>query len=162
MDKEAKRLIAVSSQDLVMKDIRSIVNAFQEASSLLGKKYGETDDQYADYVYYYGMALLELARMENNVLGNARDGMPEEEAEESDKDPNIPSASNLDEKEREELKVQVYDAMSEKDEKAYKVNGDSKETKDEEAKADELEWEKSSDAAEIKERAEGECHSRYL
>ncbi|KAG9469732.1 hypothetical protein GDO78_019804 [Eleutherodactylus coqui] len=54
-------------------------------------------DQCADAFFYYGTALLELARMENNVLGNALEGMPEDEDEESEEDPNIPSASNLDE-----------------------------------------------------------------
>ncbi|XP_040286040.1 histone-binding protein N1/N2-like [Bufo bufo] len=156
VDAETKRLMAASNRDLVTKDIPSTVNAFQEASSLLGKKYGETANQCADAFYFYGMALLELAQMENNVLGNTLEGVPEEEDEESDKDRNIHSASNHDEKEREEVGVQVYDAMSEKDEKANKENGDSKETKTEEAKADELQWEKSSDAAENKDRAEGE------
>ncbi|KAM3915522.1 nuclear autoantigenic sperm protein [Leptodactylus fuscus] len=99
VDAEVKRLMGVGSRNLVMKDVRSAVNAFQEASSLLGKKYGETSDKCADAFYYYGLALLELARMENNVLGNALEGVPEEEDEESDdkEDPNIPSASNLDE-----------------------------------------------------------------
>ncbi|XP_044138694.1 histone-binding protein N1/N2-like [Bufo gargarizans] len=139
VDAEARRLMAWSNRDLVMKDIPSAVNAFQEVSSLLGMKYSGMEDQYADAVYYYGMALLELARMENNVLGDPLEQMPEEEDKESHKDSNIPSASKLDEKEKEELRVQVYDAMSEKDEKA-----------------DELEWEKSSDSAEPKEEAKGE------
>ncbi|XP_040281855.1 histone-binding protein N1/N2-like [Bufo bufo] len=137
LDAEAKGFMAVSSQDLAVKKMCSVVNAFQEAGSLLGKKYEETDDHHADSVYYGGRALLELARMENKALADNQEGMPEEE---SVKDP---SASNLDEKEEEELRVPVYDAMSEKDEKASKEIGDSKETKAEEVKADELEWEES-------------------
>ncbi|CAN2391285.1 histone exchange [Pristimantis euphronides] len=151
VDAEAKRLMGAGSRHLVMKDVRSAVNAFQEASSLLGKKYGETADECADAFYYYGMALLELARMENTVLGNALEGMPEDEDEECEKeDPNIPSASNLDEKEREELREQVYDAMAEKAE-----NQDSKEAQ--ESKADEMESEKSPDALQTQEKAENQA-----
>ncbi|XP_040269152.1 histone-binding protein N1/N2-like [Bufo bufo] len=137
MDAESKRLMVVSSQDLVMKDVPSTVNAFQTARGLLGKKCEETDAQHADSVYYCEMALLEPARMENDILGDSLEGMPEDE--ESDKDPRILSAFNLVDKEKEELRMQVYDAMSEKDEKANKVNEDSKgDSKPEEAKADEV------------------------
>ncbi|KAM4721572.1 nuclear autoantigenic sperm protein isoform 2-T2 [Rhinophrynus dorsalis] len=93
---EAKRLMGAGHRHLVMKDVRSAVSAFQEASSLLAKKYGETADECADAFYSYGMSLLELARMENGVLGNALEGMPEEEDGEKEEDPNIPSADNLD------------------------------------------------------------------
>ncbi|XP_075037743.1 nuclear autoantigenic sperm protein [Mixophyes fleayi] len=134
VDNEAKRLMGVGSRNLVMKDIRSAVNAFQEASSLLGKKYGETADQCADAFYYYGMALLELARMENGVLGNALEGIPEDEEEDGEKeeDPTVPSASDLAEKERELLREQVYDAMAEKEDKSGKEpekNGETEEPK---------------------------------
>ncbi|KAM5147983.1 nuclear autoantigenic sperm protein isoform 1-T1 [Mantella aurantiaca] len=117
VDNEAKKLMGAGRRHMVMKDVRSAVNAFQEASSLLGKKYGETADQCADAFFSYGMALLELARMENGVLGNALEGMPEDEEEDGEKeeDPNIPSAANLDEKEREQLREQVYDAMAEQE-----------------------------------------------
>ncbi|XP_018430146.1 PREDICTED: nuclear autoantigenic sperm protein [Nanorana parkeri] len=99
VDNEAKKLMGAGRRHMVMKDIRSAVNAFQEASSVLGKKYGETADECADAFFSYGMALLELARMENGVLGNALEGMPDDEEEDGEKeeDPNIPSAANLDE-----------------------------------------------------------------
>ncbi|XP_077133051.1 nuclear autoantigenic sperm protein isoform X1 [Ranitomeya variabilis] len=148
-DAEVKRLMGVGKRNLVMKDIRSAVNAFQEASSILGKKYGETADQCADAFYLYGTTLLEMARMESNVLGNALEGMPEEEDEDSEKeDPVVPSASNLDEKEREELREQVYDAMAEKEEKSEKENGEDSKEPD----TEEMECEKSSEAPEIQDK----------
>ncbi|XP_040289895.1 histone-binding protein N1/N2-like [Bufo bufo] len=154
VEAEVKRLMAVSSQDRVMKDVPSAVNAFQKASGLLGKKYEETDGQHADVVYYCEMALLEPARKEENILGDPLEGMPEDEESE---EPSVPSTSNLDEKEEEGLRMQVYDAVSEKDEKANKGNEDSKgDSKAEEAKADELEWEKFSDVPETKDKAEEE------
>ncbi|XP_073400551.1 nuclear autoantigenic sperm protein [Dendrobates tinctorius] len=152
VDAEVKRLMGVGKRNLVMKDIRSAVNAFQEASSILGKKYGETADQCADAFYLYGTTLLEMARMESNVLGNALEGMPEEEDEDSEKeDPVVPSASNLDEKEREELREQVYDAMAEKEEKSEKNGADSKEPDTEE-----MECDKSAEAPEIQDKTEGD------
>ncbi|CAJ0953863.1 unnamed protein product, partial [Ranitomeya imitator] len=148
-DAEVKRLMGVGKRNLVMKDIRSAVNAFQEASSILGKKYGETADQCADAFYLYGTTLLEMARMESNVLGNALEGMPEEEDEDSEKeDPVVPSASNLDEKEREELREQVYDAMAEKEEKSEKENGEDSKEPD----TEEMECEQSSEAPEIQDK----------
>lgn len=41
VDNEAKKLLGLGQKHLVMGDIPSAVNAFQEAASLLGKKYGE-------------------------------------------------------------------------------------------------------------------------
>ncbi|KAM9324630.1 nuclear autoantigenic sperm protein [Gastrophryne carolinensis] len=121
VDEKVKVLMGAGRRNMVMKDIRAAVNAFQEASSLLGKKYGETADQCADAFFSYGIALLELARVENGVLGNALEGMPEDEDDgEKAEDPNIPSAANLDEKEREQLRDQVYEAMAEKEEKSEK------------------------------------------
>ncbi|XP_071983341.1 nuclear autoantigenic sperm protein [Engystomops pustulosus] len=158
VDAEAKRLMASGTRFMVLKDFRSAVNCFQETCSILGKKYGETADECADALYYYGLTLLEVARMEDNVLGNALEGMPEEDDDDDDEcgkeDPNIPSADNLDEKEREELREQVYNAMAE--EKSDKENGeDSKEPKAEpEAKDEEMECEKPSEAAESKDEAD--------
>ncbi|XP_042318891.1 nuclear autoantigenic sperm protein isoform X2 [Sceloporus undulatus] len=99
-----------------MGDIPAAVNAFQEAASLLGKKYGETADECAEAFFFYGKSLLELARMENGVLGNALEGVQVEEEEEKTEDAMVESTDNIDEEEREELREQVYNAMGEKDE----------------------------------------------
>ncbi|OCT82656.1 hypothetical protein XELAEV_18025187mg [Xenopus laevis] len=161
IDTEAKRLMGAGQKHLVMKDVRSAVNLFQEASSLLAKQYGETADECAEAFYSYGMSLLELARLENGVLGNALEGMPEDDEEEAEKeeDPNIPSADNLDEKEREQLREQVYDAMAEdqrapddtsESEAKGKPEGDSKDKEaDEKMKNGQKETEKVTDDLKI-------------
>jgi nuclear autoantigenic sperm protein len=41
---------------------------------LSSAKYGELDPRCAEVYFYYGRALLELARVENTVLGNALNG----------------------------------------------------------------------------------------
>ncbi|XP_049663788.1 nuclear autoantigenic sperm protein [Accipiter gentilis] len=114
VDGESKKLLGLGQKHLVMGNIPAAVNAFQEAASLLGKKYGETADECAEAFFYYGKSLLELARMENGVLGNALEGVQvEEEGEKAEGDSVLPT---VDEEAREELREQVYNAMGEKEE----------------------------------------------
>uniref|UniRef100_A0A8C1ML01 Nuclear autoantigenic sperm protein (histone-binding) n=1 Tax=Cyprinus carpio TaxID=7962 RepID=A0A8C1ML01_CYPCA len=115
VSEEAKKLIGTGKRHLVMGDVVSAVSVFQEACAMLAEKYGDTADECGEAFFLCGKALLELARMENTVLGNALEGVPEESSEEGEKqnDSKIESADNLDEKTRDELRAQVYDAMSE-------------------------------------------------
>ncbi|XP_027749096.1 nuclear autoantigenic sperm protein isoform X2 [Empidonax traillii] len=114
VDGESKKLLGLGQKHLVMGNIPAAVNAFQEAASLLGKKYGETADECAEAFFYYGKSLLELARMENGVLGNALEGVQvEEEGEKAEDDSALPADV---EEAREELREQVYNAMGEKEE----------------------------------------------
>nr|XP_015211164.1 PREDICTED: nuclear autoantigenic sperm protein isoform X3 [Lepisosteus oculatus] len=124
---EAKKLIGTGNRHLVMGDVVSAVNAFQEACAMLGKKYGDTADECAEAFFLCGKSLIELARMENTVLGNALEGVPEEEVEEGEKadDSKVESVDNVDEKTRDELREQVYDAMAEKED-AKTENEESK------------------------------------
>ncbi|XP_046275714.1 nuclear autoantigenic sperm protein [Marmota monax] len=118
VDSEAKRLLGLGQKHLVMGDIPAAVNAFQEAASLLGKKYGETANECGEAFFFYGKSLLELARMENGVLGNALEGVHVEEEEEKTEDESlVENNDNIDEEAREELREQVYDAMGEKEAK---------------------------------------------
>ncbi|XP_023580014.1 nuclear autoantigenic sperm protein [Octodon degus] len=108
-----------------MGDVPAAVNAFQEAASLLGKKYGETANECGEAFFFYGKSLLELARMENGVLGNALEGVHvEEESEKTEDESLVENNDNIDEEARQELREQVYDAMGEK-EAAKKTEGNS-------------------------------------
>eukprot|EP00064_Thunnus_orientalis_P016241 superscaffoldBa00003170_g16305 len=113
---EAKKLIGTGNRHLVMGDVVSAVSVFQDACGMLAERYGDTADECGEAFFLCGKSLLELARMENTVLGNALEGVPEEsEEEEQPSNPNIESANNLDEKTRDELRKQVYDAMAEEE-----------------------------------------------
>ncbi|XP_064865266.1 nuclear autoantigenic sperm protein-like isoform X3 [Oncorhynchus nerka] len=114
---EAKKLIGVGNRHLVMGDVVSAVNVFQEACGMLAERYGDTADECGEAFFLCGKSLLELARMENTVLGDALEGVPEESSEEGEKQENskFESADNLDEETRDELRMQVYDAMAEKE-----------------------------------------------
>ncbi|XP_029004775.1 nuclear autoantigenic sperm protein isoform X2 [Betta splendens] len=114
---EAKKLIGTGNRHLVMGDVVSAVSVFQDACGMLAAKYGDTAEECGEAFFLCGKSLLELARMENSVLGNALEGVPEEE-EEQQQQPNgsnIESANNLDDETREELRKQVYDAMAEEE-----------------------------------------------
>ncbi|XP_072245142.1 nuclear autoantigenic sperm protein isoform X3 [Leuresthes tenuis] len=92
---EAKKLIGTGKRHLVMGDVVSAVNVFQDACGMLATKYGDTADECGEAFFLCGKSLLELARMENSVLGNALEGVPEEsEEEEQPSNPNIESANN--------------------------------------------------------------------
>ncbi|XP_009285583.1 PREDICTED: nuclear autoantigenic sperm protein isoform X2 [Aptenodytes forsteri] len=103
VDGESKKLLGLGQKHLVMGNIPAAVNAFQEAASLLGKKYGETADECAEAFFYYGKSLLELARMENGVLGNALEGVQvEEEGEKAEDDSALPTVDETEESEEED------------------------------------------------------------
>ncbi|XP_056894692.1 nuclear autoantigenic sperm protein isoform X3 [Takifugu flavidus] len=94
---EAKKLVGAGNKYLVLGDVVSAVAVFQDACSMLAAKYGDTADECGEALFLCGKSLLELARMENSVLGNALEGVPEEsEGEEQPTDSKIESADNLD------------------------------------------------------------------
>ncbi|XP_060940950.1 histone-binding protein N1/N2-like [Limanda limanda] len=135
---EANKLVGTGKKHLVMGKVVEAVSALQEACGMLAKEYGDTADECGEAFFWCGKALLDLARMENSVLGNALEGVPEEdEEEEKPKDSNVESTENIDEKTRDEMRVQVYDAMAEKkNEDAQKAEGklsEKAEKKDEDA-----------------------------
>ncbi|XP_028300120.1 nuclear autoantigenic sperm protein isoform X6 [Gouania willdenowi] len=98
---EAKKLIGTGKRHLVMGDVVSAVNVFQDACGMLAAKYGDTADECGEAAFLCGKSLLELARMENGVLGNALEGVPEE-SEEEDQPSNIESANDLDDDDEED------------------------------------------------------------
>ncbi|XP_070564069.1 histone-binding protein N1/N2-like isoform X3 [Ptychodera flava] len=84
IDMDALKLMGQGKRHLVMGEIPAAVNCFQEASELLGAKYGETATECGEAYFDYGKSLLELGRMETGVLGNALEGVPEEEEDDDD------------------------------------------------------------------------------
>lgn len=53
------------------------VSTLALACELLAKQFGETNIECGEAYFYYGKALLEMARLENGVLGHALDGVPD-------------------------------------------------------------------------------------
>lgn len=67
-------LLVQGRRHLLVSDIPSAISALAESSRLLVELYGEFADECAESYYYYGMALLEMARTDCDVLGDAVDG----------------------------------------------------------------------------------------
>lgn len=65
--------MTVGKRNLACDEYPQAVDILADACQLLAVKYGEQGDKLAEYYYYYGKALLELARVENGVLGIALD-----------------------------------------------------------------------------------------
>jgi len=78
---EATNLLTLGKRDLLLSNVPDAVTKLAQASELLSKTFGETGPETAETYFYYGKSLLELSRMESGVLGNALEGVPEEDAE---------------------------------------------------------------------------------
>jgi len=78
---EATTLLNNGKRDLLLSNVPDAVSKLAQACELLSKAFGETAMETGETYYYYGKALLELSRMESGVLGNALEGVPEEDAE---------------------------------------------------------------------------------
>jgi len=101
---------AQGKRNLLVNDINAAVNSLQEACRLLAEKYGETAPECGDAYFYYGRALLEMARMESDVLGNALDGVPEGDDLENSQ---VEDPDKLSAEEKEKVSEQVDDALQE-------------------------------------------------
>jgi len=67
-------LIESGKELLAAGKIPGAVEELSEACQFLAKEFGETAEECGSAYLYYGKALLELARLENKVLGNALEG----------------------------------------------------------------------------------------
>lgn len=75
---EAQEKLNAGKRNLACDEFPQAVESLADACQLLAEKYGEEGNDLAESYFYYGRALLELARMENGVLGNALDGGKEQ------------------------------------------------------------------------------------
>merc|ERR1712127_77742 len=70
----AMGLLVQGRRHLLVSDIPNAIAALAESSQMLGEHYGEFADECAESYYYYGIALLEMARLDPDVLGDAVEG----------------------------------------------------------------------------------------
>ena len=81
---------------------------------LSSAKFGEFAPECAEVYFNYGKALLELARIENTVLGNALNGVPEE-SEGPINDSRYGNPDDVAAEEKEDIAEKVIDAMCQDD-----------------------------------------------
>ncbi|XP_078574504.1 protein HGV2-like isoform X2 [Branchiostoma floridae x Branchiostoma japonicum] len=149
LDSEAKDLIGQGRRHLVLGEIPNAVNCFQECCGILAAKYGETADEVGEAYYMYGRSLIELARLETGVLGNALQGVPDEsdsEAEEGE-DSTVGNPDDIKGEEREKVSKEVGEAFEavieaaeaakeKKDTPEQEADAEQKEAKDEDKESD--------------------------
>lgn len=99
--KEALNYLIEGKRHLVVQDYPSAVSSFQESCKLYAEKYGEMANECGEVYFFYGKALLELARLEIGVLGNALEGVPSEDDDAESEDDQVENPENVTEKEGE-------------------------------------------------------------
>jgi len=136
--KQAMGYLTAGKRDLLIRDPASAVASLAQACQLLGDHYGETAPECGEPYYYYGRALLDLARMEAGVIDNVLDGVPDEDDSADDSMVGDPEKCTDEEKEKvgkdvdEALKENYESCEKAKAEKEAKeaaaaTNGDKKE-----------------------------------
>jgi len=98
-------------RDLLCKDIPAAVSSLTEACEELSALCGEKSAECGEAYYYYGKALLEMARLENIVLGNALTGVPE--GEDIDESPQVEDPEKVTDEERADIEEKVDEALEE-------------------------------------------------
>lgn len=106
---KAQKTFQLGKKNLFLNKIDESVNNIGDACNIYTAKFGEFDPQCAEVYYFYGRALLELARVESTVLGNALNGVPEESGPIDDSRYGNPDDVAAEEKE--EISEKVIDAM---------------------------------------------------
>ena len=103
------------------------MNNIGDACKIYTAKYGEFDSQCAEIYFFYGKSLLELARVENTVLGNALNGVPEDTGPINDSRYGNPEDVAADEKK--EISDKVIDALCDNNDDSVVVDKKEEEAK---------------------------------
>eukprot|EP00090_Calanus_glacialis_P004217 TRINITY_DN1311_c0_g1_i1.p1 TRINITY_DN1311_c0_g1~~TRINITY_DN1311_c0_g1_i1.p1 ORF type:complete len:412 (-),score=209.10 TRINITY_DN1311_c0_g1_i1:572-1807(-) len=134
-ERKAAALMALvtGKRHMLVQDIPAAVSSLGEACELLSAEFGETAPECAEAYFYYGKALLEMARLEAGVLGNGLDGDGEseksEEPEDEDEDEDEEESPESGEGEAAEPEAEKGAEGAEKTE-TDSVEGDKKEGED--------------------------------
>ncbi|KAL8590378.1 hypothetical protein ACOMHN_011592 [Nucella lapillus] len=120
---KAMDLLAQGKRNLICQEVPIAVQQFQDACQILSTQFGEMARECAEAYFSYGSALLDLSRMEQDVLGGITAAfelaelLPLDVDADEEEGPNntdqFETPENIDEDERMELRVKVVTAMSE-------------------------------------------------
>jgi len=101
--------LSEGKRHLLVGEIPDAVSSLALACELLSKQFGETHKECADAYFYYGKSLLDMARLENGVLGNALEGVPE--GGDIGNDSQVEDPEKMTEDERSAVETQVKEAL---------------------------------------------------
>lgn len=108
---KAQKIFQQGKKNLLLNKFDEAVNNIGDACKSYSTKFGEISENCAEVYYFYGKALLELARVENTVLGNALNGVPEDT--EPINDSRYGNPEDVKDEEKKEISDQVIEAMCE-------------------------------------------------
>ena len=109
---EALACLMEGKRNMLCKDIPAIVSCLPEACELMSAECGDKAPECGEAYCFYGKALLELARLENVVLGNALSGIPN--GDDCDKvSTQVEDPEHMTEEERTEVEEKVNEALVE-------------------------------------------------
>jgi len=110
---EALACLMEGKRNMLCKDIPAAVNCLAEACELMSAECGEKAPECGEAYFFYGKALLEMARLENVVLGNALSGLPNEEDCDETLATQVEDPEQMTEEERTEVEEKVTEALVE-------------------------------------------------
>ncbi|KAL9950800.1 hypothetical protein ACROYT_G043362 [Oculina patagonica] len=141
-EEEVSKLMGQGKRHLICSEVVQAVKCFEEATQKLDGKYGSQADECGEAYLFYGKALLELARAENGVLGNAiKEDLDPKSGESDDDDEEQmeaegPKISEMSPKTKDKIREDVQDAMAEEDKSAEKDKEGKDQDKNKEDKQD--------------------------
>lgn len=108
----AAELLASGRDHINLANHHCAASDLAEACELYAKMYGESAEECGEAYLYYGQALLEVARMENEVLGYSMQGVDMEVKETVDSETLVENPAKLNEDEKCEVEKNVHEAMN--------------------------------------------------
>merc|ERR1711970_1456057 len=132
--KEAINHLVAGKRHMLVQDIAAAVASLAQACEMMSAQFGETAVECADAYFHYGKALLEMARLESGVLGNALDGVPDGEDSDSSQCED-PSKLTEGEEEDEESQEEGEESQDDEEMKEGEAKDGEAETKNGEAEA---------------------------
>jgi len=148
---KAQKTFQSGKKNLFLNKYDESVNNIADACEIYSAKYGEFDSKCAEVYFFYGRALLELARVENTVLGNALSGVPDDSGAVNDSRYGNPDEVPAEEKK--EISEQVIDALCDTNEQKKEAEGETAAVENGEAKKEE---EKKDEEKKDEEKKDGE------
>jgi len=106
---DALEYLMDGKRNLLCKDIPAAVTSLADACEVLSAECGEKAPECGEAYYFYGKALLEMARLENVVLGNALIGVPE--GDDVDASPQVEDPDQVTDDERATVEEKVDEAL---------------------------------------------------
>jgi len=160
MEAEAYVKLNLGKKAMLLRSFQEAVDNFAEACALMAEVYGDMALEMCDFHFNYGKALLELARIEESVLGNALDGVGADSTLENSQ---VEDPDKLSPEEKEEVAEKVDEALAENFNKKKnrasdpsESNGEGTETELEKPKVEVEAKEKSEENKDVKDQEEKE------